>query len=182
MKKKLNLPNVTLLAATSIDIDQTQLALRISLQNISFGAVKLLSSAPPKKKYSDIEYVSIPSINFLDYSRLIIEDLHKYFKTSHCLIVQADSFVVNASLWKEEFLKYDYIVLRYQKRIMEKRQSIRALKLLKNTEKLINEIEYELNNMKEQLKNAYAWRTYFNNKMLKILNELQKNNTKHYMY
>ena len=51
MKKKLKLPNVTLLAATSIDIDQTQLAMRISLQNILFGAAKLLSSSPPKKKY-----------------------------------------------------------------------------------------------------------------------------------
>ena len=50
MKKKLKLPDVTLLAATSIDIDQTQLAMRISLQNISFGAAKLLSSSPPKKK------------------------------------------------------------------------------------------------------------------------------------
>ena len=49
MKKKLKLPNVTLLAATSIDIDQTQLAMRISLQNILFGAAKLLSSSPPKK-------------------------------------------------------------------------------------------------------------------------------------
>ena len=117
MKKKLNLPNVTLLAATSIDIDQTQLALRISLQNISFGAVKLLSSAPPKKKYSDIEYVSIPSINFLDYSRLIIEDLHKYFKTSHCLIVQADSFVVNSELWKDEFLEFDYIAAPWSEKV-----------------------------------------------------------------
>jgi len=109
MKKKLQLSNITLLAATSIDVDQTQLAMRISLQNISFGAVKFLSSSVPKKKYKDIEYVSIPSMNFLDYSRLIIEDLHKYFETSHCLIVQADSFVVNSDLWKDEFLEYDYI-------------------------------------------------------------------------
>jgi len=109
MKKKLQLPNITLLAATSIDIDQTQLAMRISLQNISFGAVKLLSSSPPKKTYKDIEYVSIPHMNFLDYSRLIIEDLHKYFETSHCLIVQADSFVVNSDLWKNEFIEFDYI-------------------------------------------------------------------------
>ena len=109
MKKKLQLSNITLLAATSIDVDQTQLAMRISLQNISFGAVKFLSSSVPKKKYKDIEYVSIPSMNFLDYSRLIVEDLHKYFETSHCLIVQADSFVVNSDLWKDEFLEYDYI-------------------------------------------------------------------------
>ena len=109
MKKKIKLPNVTLLAATSVDIDQTQLAMRISLQNILFGATKLLSSTPPKKKYSDIEYVSIPPMSFLGYSQLIIEDLHKYFETSHCLIVQADSFVVNSDLWKDDFLQYDYI-------------------------------------------------------------------------
>ena len=117
MKKKLKLPNVTLLAATSIDIDQTQLAIRISLQNILFGAAKLLSSSPPKKKYSDIEYVSIPPMNFLDYSRLIIEDLHKYFETSHCLIVQADSFVVNSDLWKDEFLEFDYIAAPWSDKI-----------------------------------------------------------------
>ena len=59
-----------------------QIALKISSQNIEFGAVKLLSSSLPEKKYSDIEYVSIPPMNFLDYSRLVIEDLHKYFETS----------------------------------------------------------------------------------------------------
>ena len=109
MEKKLELPNVTLLAVTSVDIEETQIAMRISLHNIKFGSVKLLSSSMPKKKYPDIEYVSIPAIDFLGYNRLIIEDLHKYFKTSHCLIVQADSFVVGARLWKDEFLKYDYI-------------------------------------------------------------------------
>ena len=67
MKKKLKLPNVTLLAATSVDIDQTQLALKISMHNIEFGAIKFLSSSVPKKKYPDIEYVSIPHMDFLGY-------------------------------------------------------------------------------------------------------------------
>ena len=109
MKKKFSLPNITLLAITSTEIDMTQLSMRISLRNIEFGAVKLLSSAFPKKKYPDIEYVSIPPINIIDYSRIMIEDLHKHFETSHCLIVQADSFVVNSDLWKDEFLQFDYI-------------------------------------------------------------------------
>ena len=120
MKNKLRLPNITLLAATSIDIEQTQLAMRISLQNISFGAAKLLSSSPPKKKYSDIEYVSIPPMSFLGYSKLIIEDLYKYFETSHCLIVQADSFVVNSDLWKDEFLEFDYIAAPWSDTIQVK--------------------------------------------------------------
>ena len=109
LNKKLNLPDVTLLAATSVEIDQTQLALRISSQNIKFGAIKLLSPFTPKKKYPEIEYISIPAMDFLGYSQLIIEDLHKYFSTTHCLIVQSDSFVVDSNLWQNNFLQFDYI-------------------------------------------------------------------------
>ena len=108
-KKKLNLPDVTLLAATSVEVNETQLALKISSQNIQFSSVKLLSSKPPNKKYPEIEYISIPTLDISGYSKTIIEDLYKYFDTSHCLIVQSDSFVVNSKLWKNEFLEYDYI-------------------------------------------------------------------------
>ena len=106
MKKKLNLPNVTLLAVTSTEMDAAQLSMRISLHNIDFGKSKLLCSSLPKQKYPDIEYVSISALNSVDkYNKLIFQDLHKYFETSHCLIVQADSFVVNSNLWKNEFLE-----------------------------------------------------------------------------
>ena len=111
MKKKLKLHNVSLLAiAYKKDVDQTQISMKISSENIDFGAIKLLTSAQPKIKYPDIEYVPIePMMNLNEYSKAMIEDLHKYFKTTHCLVVQADSFVVNHKLWKDEFLKYDYI-------------------------------------------------------------------------
>jgi len=105
MKKKLELPNVTLLSATSSEMDAAQISMRISLHNIKFGKSKLLCSSLPKQKYPDIEYVSIPPLNSVDsYNQLIFQDLHKYFETSHCLIVQADSFVVNSDLWKKNFL------------------------------------------------------------------------------
>ena len=110
MKKKLKLPDVTLLSATSTEADAAQVSMRISLHNIQFGAAKLLCAEEPKQKYPDIEYISIPPLKSVDsYNRLIFQDLHKYFRTSHCLIVQADSFVVNSRLWKDEFLKFDYI-------------------------------------------------------------------------
>jgi len=151
MKKKLKLPDITLLAATSVDIDQTQLAMRISLHNIEFAAAKLLSSSAPSKKYPDIEYVEIPHMDFLGYSRLMIEDLHKYFTTSHCLIVQSDSFVINADLWKKEFLEFDYIGAPWSNKVqvnpnlvlnMEKNPvgnggfSLRSRKLVKTTSKI----------------------------------------------
>ena len=109
LKKKLTLPDVTLLAATSVEIEQHQISLKISSQNIEFGAVKLLSSSLPEKKYSDIEYVSVAPMGRADANRFLIENLHKYFETSHCLYVEAHSFVVNVDLWKEEFLEFDYI-------------------------------------------------------------------------
>ena len=110
MKKRLKLPDVTLLSATSSEVDEAQISMRISLHNIEFGAAKLLSPSKPKKQYPDIEYVPIAPMNSVDdYNCMIFQDLHKYFNTSHCLIVQADSFVVNSRLWKNEFLEYDYI-------------------------------------------------------------------------
>ena len=42
MKKKLKLPNISLLAiAHEKDVDQTQISMKISSENIDFGAIKL---------------------------------------------------------------------------------------------------------------------------------------------
>ena len=110
MKKKIQLPNVTLLTITSTELDMTNLSMKISLQNIDFADAKFVSHEVPKKKYPDINYILLKKkIDITEYNRIVIEDLHKYFNTSHCLILQADSFVVNSDLWKDEFLKFDYI-------------------------------------------------------------------------
>jgi hypothetical protein len=107
--KKLVLPDITLLAATSVGIDSTARALAISSREIQFGAIKLLSSSAPSVMSPDIEFVQIPHMNFLGYSRFILKDLYRYFETPYCLVVQADGFVVNTDYWRDEFLQYDYI-------------------------------------------------------------------------
>ena len=77
MKKKLKLPDVTLLSATSSEEDAAQLSIRISLHNIEFGSVKLLCSSNPEKKYPDIEYISIPKLDSVDsYNEMIFQHLH----------------------------------------------------------------------------------------------------------
>ena len=161
MKKKLKLPDITLLSATSTEMDQAQISMKISLQNIEFGAAKLLCTSTPKQKYPDIEYVSIPPLNSVDdYNEIIFQDLHKYFETSHCLIVQSDSFVVNSSLWKEEFLQFDYIGAPWSNKIqinpnlvlhLEKNTvgnggfSLRSHKLAKTTAKIdFNSLKFPL--------------------------------------
>ncbi len=89
-------------------------------------------------------------MNMSDQNQLLMKDLHKYFETSHCLYVQADSFVVNANCWKEEFLEFDYIgapwtsevrinpdlVLHLKNTVGCGGFSLRSRKLLKTTAKI----------------------------------------------
>ncbi len=107
MNKKIKLPNVTLLAASSVEIDHTQDSLKISSFELEFASIKLLSSEKPKIHFPEIEYIKIPQIDINGYNKIMINDLWKYFDTSHCLVVLSDSFVVNQSQWSHEFLKYD---------------------------------------------------------------------------
>jgi hypothetical protein len=105
----IRLPDVTLLAATSVSIDDTLEALNISARDIDFGAVKLLSPLRSAHMPSETEHIAIPSMDLLGYSRFMLGNLYRHFDTSHCLVVQADGFIVNPQLWRDEFLAYDYV-------------------------------------------------------------------------
>lgn len=110
----LQLPDVTLIAATSTEADETQAALLHCAGYANFGAVKMLilGSELPRSRHAGVEYVTIPSTEFLGYQgyqRFMIEELNAYVETGHCLVVQADGFICDPSRWRDQFLGYDYI-------------------------------------------------------------------------
>lgn len=109
MAEIISLPDVTLIAVTSVDIDETQFALQHSMQGIDFGAVKLLCPAMPSAPDPRILYQRIPPLDLAGYNRLLLRLLHTQFATSHCLIVQADGYVLAPERWEPAFLDYDYI-------------------------------------------------------------------------
>jgi hypothetical protein len=109
MTKKVRLPDVTLLTVTSIEIEDAVEALKISSCEIEFAAVKLVASERPARLPAGFDFVSIPPMDFLGYSRFMLADLHRCFDTSHCLVVQSDGFVVKPGCWRDDFLQYDYI-------------------------------------------------------------------------
>jgi hypothetical protein len=109
MSARIHLPDVTLVSATSVDISDTLLAFAISMHDIDFGSVKFLTPEPPPNLDSRIEWVPIPEINFLGYSKIIFNELHRFIDTPYCLVIQADGFVLNAASWTPDFLEYDYI-------------------------------------------------------------------------
>ena len=104
--KKIFLETVTLLGVDCVNIERLKIAMDICEENFKFAAVKILSSLP-----STLENViAIEPLNSLDnYSRFIINDLHKYLDTDHVLIVQHDGFILNPQAWNNDFLNYDYI-------------------------------------------------------------------------
>jgi hypothetical protein len=107
----LELPSVTL---CGVDTRTPGLALRAlvhSMRDIRFGDVVLFT-------HGDLGHLSSPGIRLVDigaistmsqYSEFMLRGLAPLIHTSHALVTQWDGFVVNASAWSGEFLRYDYI-------------------------------------------------------------------------
>ncbi len=93
--KKLQLPQVTLVALTNKEFERHKSAIDISCEKIDFGAVKLIWD----EKCTSID----------EWNRRIIQDLYKYVDTSHALLIHADGYVINPELWDDQWLQYDYI-------------------------------------------------------------------------
>jgi hypothetical protein len=109
MAKQVRLRDVTLLTVTSTDIDRTNIALAHCAEKIEFGAVKMLCSRLPAAAEPGVQYIQIPPLDFQGYSKFMVESLNAYIQTAHCLVVQADGFVLDPNRWRDRFLEYDYV-------------------------------------------------------------------------
>jgi len=106
----LHLPNVTLCAATSVNITATLMALRASLDQIAFGDCLLVSDADVDPGDTRIRVIRIdPISSSAAYSDFILTGLVDHVATSHCLLIQWDGHVLDAAHWRQAFLDYDYI-------------------------------------------------------------------------
>lgn len=106
---KLDLPTVTLCAATSVNTAATVAALRACLDKVAFADCLLFTSSDIVAG-SDVRIVPIdPLQSARDYSHFILRRLGDYIRTPHCLIVQWDGFVLDAGSWDPRFLDFDYI-------------------------------------------------------------------------
>ena len=104
------LPDVTLVAATSVAIEPTLQALRASMREASFGEVLLLSDRPPPIVVEGIGWRRIdPLGSRIDYSRFMLGELAAHIRTTHALCIQWDGFVTNAGAWDPGFLDFDFI-------------------------------------------------------------------------
>lgn len=106
----LDLKNITLVALTSVRINETIKALLYSSEHINFGKVKLLSDQKPKELPSKIIFEETEKSSSIDeWNYNIIYNLPKHIDTEYAILIHDNGFIVNPNSWKPEFLSYDYI-------------------------------------------------------------------------
>lgn len=110
LKAALALPDVTLVAVTSVAVPQTVRAMALSLEQVRFGAAILLSDHTPVDASCGVRWERIAPIRSrAAYSHFMLHDLRRHIATSHLLCVQWDGYVLDAHGWDPAFLDYDYI-------------------------------------------------------------------------
>jgi ADP-heptose:LPS heptosyltransferase len=104
----IKLPRVTLACVDTYNFGSAVTAIKKSMEQCEFAAVKFLTDIPIKVE--GVEVVQIPTISTkAEYSRFIIKELYKYFDTDFVLLIQHDGYVICGDAWTDEFLEYDFI-------------------------------------------------------------------------
>ena len=86
--------NITLACIDSVQPDKAKKAMDRCKEYFEFGGEVFIDQGIHSRQ---------------DYSRFILQELHKHIHTDFVLIVQWDGYIINPDAWKPEFLDYDYI-------------------------------------------------------------------------
>lgn len=103
------LPEVTLVAVSSIKINETIKALKNSMKGIKYADTLFFTHEEIDLINLGINVIKTPKLDYSGYSKFIAYELHKYIKTDFVLIIQSDGYVLRKNKWLSEFLNYDYI-------------------------------------------------------------------------
>ena len=107
---RLQLPEVTLMAMTSVKVMETVKAMKYSLREIDFGDAVFISDKKPVYLPKNIRFSKTSRLNNIDdFNYKMIYELTDHIHTDYVMIVHYDGFVVHPECWREEFLDYDYI-------------------------------------------------------------------------
>lgn len=107
---KLLLPDVTLVAMTSVNVQATIQAMLYSMRGITFGDAVLVTDRKPWNLPKAIRFEKTSRLRTIDdFNYKMVYELGDHIRTDFAMIVHADGFVVHPEMWRDEFLDYDYI-------------------------------------------------------------------------
>lgn len=106
----LDLPDVTLVLIETREHDLAQLALEDCEARAKFGEVLVFTDRPAQFMRADRRVVTVPDWpDKIGWSRCFWNEVPLHMQTSHALGIQWDSWVVDPTMWHDEYLRYDYI-------------------------------------------------------------------------
>jgi hypothetical protein len=105
----IDIKKVTLVTVDGVDPEKATKILQYSCRDILFEDIKVITFKEPSNLSDNIKFIKINKLDRDGYNRFIAKDLFKYINTDFCITVQLDGFILNANMWSEEFLNYDYI-------------------------------------------------------------------------
>ena len=106
----LSLSNVTLVVVDSMCHRLTAMAIRDCLKHAVFGAINIHTNFPQHINIAEAHYFDAPAFDTKDdVMRYLWREVPQRVKTSHFLFIQWDSWILDASCWRDEWLQYDYI-------------------------------------------------------------------------
>jgi hypothetical protein len=117
---KIRLPDVTLVCIDTICHELAALAVRDCIDKVDFGAVHIHTDKSSLFKPFLVSSSDLENDNEIVFRKTNVDSLQAVaeylwyeippqIETSHALIIQWDSGIVDPSMWSEEFLQYDYI-------------------------------------------------------------------------
>lgn len=104
----ITLENVTIVSVNGRDPQNSLAAIAHSSRHLHFAEQLLVTNR--ECSMVGVRTVVVPGLSSIsEYNEFVVKELHRHIRTSHCLIVQPDGFVVTPRLWTDFFLRYDYI-------------------------------------------------------------------------
>jgi hypothetical protein len=101
-------PTLGLIAIDTLNYKLLKLALERCVLQVDFDDVLILSDA--EGLVGGARTIKIKKIESKDeYNDLVLSRLAEHARCDYYLVVQYDGFVIDATLWDNEFLKHDYI-------------------------------------------------------------------------
>jgi ADP-heptose:LPS heptosyltransferase len=109
--EKLNLADVTLVCIDTVCHELAGLAVRECLTKANFGDVQIYTDTTTKWPLlpSDVKWYPIEASSLDDVANILWRKVPWHIKTSHVLVIQWDSWILNPEAWSDDFLQYDYI-------------------------------------------------------------------------
>lgn len=101
--------NVTLVVIDRVAHDLTRLALEKTLEEITPFETLIFSDKLIAETNNNIRRINVISDDRMGAMRILWHIAPKYIQTSHFLHIEWDGWVLDHTLWDDDWLQYDYI-------------------------------------------------------------------------